>query len=172
MLKSRGSERLTAVLFEGGTTANAKARRGRRAQLGQGAATGRLVDALLWRDRICLVTAVMRFRPSGQLLVAVAIRSNRLVGRIDTSRGSRSAPRRPLPGPLISGSEAIMPLSKSACQMFCSAFLGLLHLWSNTTPQSVSRPLVEASNCLGSVEKVDSDTQSHVFSALRAVTVA
>jgi len=49
-------------------------------------AAGRLVDALLRCDMACLVTAVMRFRPSGQLLVAVAIRSNRLVGRIDTKR--------------------------------------------------------------------------------------
>ncbi len=84
---------------------------------------------------------------------------------------TEGAPR-PLPGPLISGSEAIMPSLKSACQTFCSAFLGLLHLWSNTTHQSVQRPLVEAADCLGSVQNIDFYPHCHVFSPFSAVGMA
>lgn len=135
---------------------------------------GRLVVALLRCDAIAR-TAVMRFRPSGQLLRCSRNPVEPPYGPYGHEAPPRvvgRALRRPLPGPLISGSEAIMPLPKRACQMFCSAFFCLLHLWSNATLRSVSRPLVEALNCLDSVEKVDFDTQCHVFTALGAVGTA
>ncbi|MCY1409386.1 hypothetical protein D9M71_247350 [compost metagenome] len=53
--------------------------------------------------------------------------------------------------------------------MFCSAFFVALHLSSNATLQSDSKPLVEALIGAGLVQSVDFDTQSHVIAALGGI---
>lgn len=100
---------------------------------------------------------------------AVTARSNRLVGRMDTRR-SRVKERvsRTLARAWISGSEAIMPVRKTACQTFCSGNLPALHLSSNATRQSVREPLVNPLSC-DSLDQLHFHAQRHVFLALGAI---